>query len=314
MIFLPIKLIIMMMPGRQTCKMLKEIRKQIARANDIEYIVSECQYKGNCLGTCPKCEAEVRYLTQALERRRSAGKVVSLVGISMGLMGIPLVASAMEKEMSAVQDTVCLGEREIFVRGKVMDSEGNPLANAHIVEKGMTNNGTCSNKDGYFSLRVSGELPLYISFVGYGSKEIWVPQGGVSNLRVVLSREFFAIDEVGVNSYFSISKYSIVAGMMTTVAKGDNISLPRGWFRVEGCVVNENGEPLQGVVIYHKRKGKNFPECTTMDEGIFIFNSKRCQRFWFFKEGYQVQKVRIKKKRALGLRVVLKREVCDTGK
>ena len=34
----------------------------------------------------------------------------------------------------------------------------------------------------------------------------------------------------------------------------------------------------------------------------------------FVKEGYQVQKVRIKKKRALGLRVVLKREVCDTGK
>ena len=54
-----------MMQGKQTCKILKEIRKQVARANDIEYVVSECQYKGDCLGTCPKCEAEVRYLTQA---------------------------------------------------------------------------------------------------------------------------------------------------------------------------------------------------------------------------------------------------------
>ena len=304
----------MMMPGRQTCKILKEIRKQIAQANDIEYIVSVCQYKGNCLGTCPKCEAEVRYLTQALERRRLAGKVVSLMGISMGLMGLPLVARAMEKEMSAVQDTICLNERESFVRGTVMDCEGNPLANAHIVEKRMANNGTCSNRDGYFSLRVSGGGPLCISFVGYGSKEIWVPQGDVSNLRVVLSREFFAIDEVGVNSYFRISKHSIIAGMMSTYAKGDNISLPRGWFRVEGHVEDENGEPLQGVVIYHKRKGKNFPECTTMDEGIFVFSLKRCRRVWFFKEGYQVQKVRIKKKRALGLRVVLKREVCDSEK
>ena len=44
--------------GKQTCKILKEIRRQIAEANDIEFITSECQYQGDCLGTCPKCEAE----------------------------------------------------------------------------------------------------------------------------------------------------------------------------------------------------------------------------------------------------------------
>ena len=51
-----------MVRGKQTCKILKEIRRQIAEANDIEFITSECQYQGDCLGTCPKCEAEVRYL------------------------------------------------------------------------------------------------------------------------------------------------------------------------------------------------------------------------------------------------------------
>ena len=44
--------------GKQTCKILKEIRRQIAEANDIEFITSECQYQGDCLGTCPKCEAK----------------------------------------------------------------------------------------------------------------------------------------------------------------------------------------------------------------------------------------------------------------
>lgn len=48
--------------GKQTCRILKDIRRQIAEANDIEFITSECQYQGDCLGTCPKCEAEVRYL------------------------------------------------------------------------------------------------------------------------------------------------------------------------------------------------------------------------------------------------------------
>ena len=44
-----------MVRGKQTCKILKDIRRQIAEANDIEYITSECQYKGDCTGTCPKC-------------------------------------------------------------------------------------------------------------------------------------------------------------------------------------------------------------------------------------------------------------------
>ena len=104
-----------------------------------------------------------------------------------------------------------------------------------------------------------------------------------------------------------------MTGMMTTFAKGDNILVPQGWFRVEGCVEDENGEPLSGVVIYRKRKGKNFPECTTIDGGTFEFCLKRRRRLWFFKEGYQAQKMRIKKKNALDLRVVLKQAECNTG-
>lgn len=72
--------------GKQTCRILKEIRRQIAEANDIAFITSECQYKGDCLGTCPKCEAEVRYLEQELEHRRMTGKLVTLAGISAGML------------------------------------------------------------------------------------------------------------------------------------------------------------------------------------------------------------------------------------
>ena len=68
--------------GKQTCKILKEIRRQIAEANGIEFATSECRYKGDCLGTCPKCEAEVRYLKQQLRVRSLAGKAVALAGIS----------------------------------------------------------------------------------------------------------------------------------------------------------------------------------------------------------------------------------------
>ena len=74
-----------MAKGKKTCKILKEIRRQIAEANDIEYVVEECQYKGDFLGTCPKCEAEVRYLEQQLHQRQLLGKAVVLAGVSVGM-------------------------------------------------------------------------------------------------------------------------------------------------------------------------------------------------------------------------------------
>ena len=75
-----------MAKGKQTCKILKEIRKQIAADNDIELVVSECTYQGDCLGTCPKCEAEVRYLERELEKRQRLGRAAVFAGMSLGTL------------------------------------------------------------------------------------------------------------------------------------------------------------------------------------------------------------------------------------
>ena len=138
--------------GKQTCKILKEIRRQIAEANGIELVTSECRYKGDCLGTCPKCEAEVRYLEQQLRVRSLAGKAVALAGISAGmilmsgcsgtstknqtnddLLGefiespemIEEVEETEEGEMPAIEDTVVLKKGEIddteIIVGDIID-------------------------------------------------------------------------------------------------------------------------------------------------------------------------------------------------
>lgn len=70
------------MRGKAKCKALKEIRRQIAEENDIPYVVSQCTYQGDCKGTCPKCESELRYLERELEIRKNLGKAVAVVGIS----------------------------------------------------------------------------------------------------------------------------------------------------------------------------------------------------------------------------------------
>ncbi|MBR1926980.1 MAG: hypothetical protein IJ840_04425 [Bacteroidales bacterium] len=53
--------------------------------NDIEFVTSDCRHKGSCAGTCPRCEAEVAYLESQLAARKRLGKVVRVVGLSMGL-------------------------------------------------------------------------------------------------------------------------------------------------------------------------------------------------------------------------------------
>ena len=70
------------MRGKDKCRILKDIRRQIAEENDIEWAVSECSHKGECKGTCPKCESEVRKLEQELSLKRRIGKTVALAGIS----------------------------------------------------------------------------------------------------------------------------------------------------------------------------------------------------------------------------------------
>ena len=70
--------------GKQTCKILKEIRKQIAAENDIKLVIEECTYQGDCKGTCPKCEAEVRYLERELEKRQRMGKAAIFAGMTLG--------------------------------------------------------------------------------------------------------------------------------------------------------------------------------------------------------------------------------------
>ena len=104
-----------MAKGKQTCKILKEIRKQIAEENDIHLVIEECTYQGDCLGTCPKCEAEVRYLERELEKRQRMGKAAVIAGLSVGLLASSQMALAQTPDSLRI-DTIEKAEEkeEIF--------------------------------------------------------------------------------------------------------------------------------------------------------------------------------------------------------
>lgn len=84
------------MLGKEKCRILKEIRQRIADENDIPYVTKECTHQGNCRGTCPRCESELKYLEQQLAARQALGKRISVAalcaGMALGAAGCGLFA------------------------------------------------------------------------------------------------------------------------------------------------------------------------------------------------------------------------------
>ena len=101
------------MTGKEKCKILRRIRREIAAANDIPDRERECTHTGECSGTCPYCEAELRRLERSLAERRSLGRRIAVVGVSMGLLTANLSScdnpfargSQLQGDMMAPPDT-----------------------------------------------------------------------------------------------------------------------------------------------------------------------------------------------------------------
>ncbi|MDE6683072.1 MAG: TonB family protein [Muribaculaceae bacterium] len=182
--------------GKQTCKILKEIRSQIAEANEIEFVTSECRFKGDCLGTCPKCEAEVRYLEEMLRAHKQKGNAIKLAGISAGLltMIIPSTLSAQKPYIKKVHSEptpyIC---DTITVKGIVVDNVGNekgeilvePLIGATVNNK-ATGIITATNLEGNFNIKACIGDTLEIGYVGYKTENIIVTKD-MKDVSITLS-------------------------------------------------------------------------------------------------------------------------------
>ena len=171
--------------------MLKSIRQQIADANGISYRPKECQHKGDCAGTCPACEEEIRYLERELKARKGNGFGMKVAGIAAGIcatvMPMTAAAQAVKSDSTAnppVQTTkkapikvVDLSNgcaSPVIVRGMVIDAEDKePVIGAAVFIDG-TNKGIATDIDGQFALKVPSDTSLVISSIGYNTKKVRV--------------------------------------------------------------------------------------------------------------------------------------------
>ena len=177
--------------GKGVCLILKGIRQKIADANGISYQPKECQHKGDCAGTCPACEEEIRYLERELKARKGNGFGMKVAGIAAGICAtvMPMTAAAqVVKSDSTANRPVHTAKKgdvkvvdlsdgcasPVVVRGMVIDAEDKePVIGASVVIDG-TNKGVATNIDGQFALKLSPDTSLVISYIGYKTKKVHV--------------------------------------------------------------------------------------------------------------------------------------------
>ena len=192
-----------MVKGKSTCKLLKDIRQQIADANGISYQPKECHYEGECAGTCPACEEEIRYLERELKARKGNGFGMKVAGIAAGIcatvMPVTAAAQAVKSDSTAnppVQTTkkapikvVDLSDgcaSPVVIRGMVIGSDDKePAIGASVVIDG-TNKGVATNVDGQFALKLPSDTSLVISYIGYKTKKVHVSSLLYSDNNVIV--------------------------------------------------------------------------------------------------------------------------------
>lgn len=158
--------------GKDICNELKAVRRSIAEENGIDLEIPECPHKGPCPGTCPRCEAEVRYLENALASRIRMGKVATVAGLALAL-ATPAVAQVQQTQSRVPQGIVVnhVSERHYMVRGVVVDEktkEPLPFVNVVAILAKRTVCNATTDFDGVFTMELpAGRYTLKASFVGY---------------------------------------------------------------------------------------------------------------------------------------------------
>lgn len=162
--------------GKSICNQLKEIRKEIARENDIPLDSKECTYDGPCNGTCPHCEAELKYIEDQLTKRSQLGKAAVVAGMTLGMVTAAqdLNAQNDNRHEKLMGDVVAESRIDTTsINGYVFDGDnGKKIISAHITvirkDDSIQCAETTSDTNGFYNLQLPyGEYLVDFHCVGY---------------------------------------------------------------------------------------------------------------------------------------------------
>lgn len=103
-------------------------------------------------------------------------------------------------------------QNEVTVKGVVKDANGEAIIGASVIEKGNAKNGTVTDLDGNYTLKVKRGATLTISYIGYISQET---KGG----NVILEEDLKSLSEVVVIGYGTQKKADVTSAVVSVKAE-----------------------------------------------------------------------------------------------
>lgn len=111
-------------------------------------------------------------------------------------------------------------QKQITVKGVVTDMRGEPIIGASVVEKGTTN-GTITDLDGNFTLKVPSDAIINITYVGYQPQSLSV--SGQTTFKIKMEEESMALEQVVVTA-MGIKKKAASLTYSTQQLGGDELT------------------------------------------------------------------------------------------
>ena len=178
--------------GRAICKVLKDVRQKIANENGISYHPEECHHKGECTGTCPGCEKEIRYLEEQLKNKQHSGLGLKVAGIAAGVCVTVLPMAAMVQTESKISpdfkaktikndsiravDLTNGHPDAVLLRGKVFDTKAKEPIIGAVVGLKDTKKGDVTDIEGEYAVKALPTDTLEVRGVGYYKKSVTVKE------------------------------------------------------------------------------------------------------------------------------------------
>ncbi len=129
-------------------------------------------------------------------------------------------------------------ENKKNITGTITDEQGEPVIGANVVEKGTTN-GMITDIDGKFSLSVSDNAVLLVSYIGYLAQEVRI--GNKNLFNITLSEDTQTLDEVVVIGYGTTTRKDFTGSVSSVKLENSPISLSSNMNTLEALKGNVSG-------------------------------------------------------------------------
>jgi len=247
--------------GKNICRQLKQLRRDIADANGIELHQKECTYQGECEGTCPYCDAELRYLERELDRRRNIGKAAVVAGALLTVASMQTVNAQeqiMGKPAISHENVVSKGTLKGIVHA---ENTGEPIIGCKVVvrkdEKIVDT--ALTDIDGIYTIKgiSKGVYSIEMSHPEYFTsimKDVSVKADGFTVVNCVL--EILREDQIR-----GLARVKIVQDTNrtpTVIIKGNEDGEDLSQYFIGGVEVQLNGTPASAPA---EPSSHDFPPC-----------------------------------------------------